>query len=186
MGYPPWLMWGTNHQVRATTTLGLGPGVYTQQLARADYARPDTWQFLFWAQLNDFVGLTGAFCDLYFDLTIGLGRSAIQVASFEHFRWENVGGVLPTKGNVIFSTQAQGPLRLPGDLVPNLIDDFPAQSINCVCRAVVGVGSGATVLADVTVAAMFAPKTHIRPEWYISTAAPLNTSKFRGGETGGT
>jgi hypothetical protein len=185
MGYPPWLMWGTNHQVRATPTLGLGQGVFTQQLARVDYARPDTWGFFFWAQLNDFSGLAGSFCDLFFDLTIGLGRSAVRVDSFEHFRWEH-DGTLPAKGNVIFSTQSQGPLRLPGDLVPNLVDDFVAQSINCVCRAVVGVGSGATVLADVTVAAMFAPRTHIRPEWYISTAAPLNTSKFRGGETGGT
>jgi len=185
MGYPPWLMWGTNHQVRATTTLGLGQGVFTQQLARIDYARPDSWQFLFWAQLNDFVGLAGSFCDVFFDLTIGLGRSAVQVASFEHFRWEH-DGTLPTKGSVIFSTQAQGPLRFADDEVPNLIDDFPAQSINCVCRAVVGVGSGANVLADLTVAAMFAPKTHVRPEWFKSNLPQGDATRFRGGEQAGT
>lgn len=185
MGYVPWHMWGTNHQVRAATTLGAGPGVYTQQLARVDYGRPDTWHFLFWAQLNQYVGLGGSFCDVYFDLIVGLGRSSVRIDSFEHFKFENA-GTPPAAGLTIFSTEAQGPLRFAGDTTPNILDDFPAQSINCVARVIVGVGSGANVLADLTLFAGFAPKTHIRPEWLRSGNGALDSNKFRGGEQAGT
>lgn len=184
MGYPPWLMWGTSHQIRATTTLGAGTQVYSQQMARVDYARPDSWHFLFWAQVNNFQGLFGSYCNLYFDLILGLGRSAVTLAAFETFKFEH-GGTPPAKGLTVFSTQAQGPLRYTGDVVPNLIDDFPAQSINCVARAEVGIGSGASILADLTVNVAFAPKTHVRPEWFRS-GGPVDTTRFRGGEQAGT
>jgi len=159
--------------------------VFTQQLARIDYARPESWHFLFWAQLNEYVGLGGSKCDLYFDLILGLGRSSVKLDNFEHFVFENA-GTPPVRGQTIYSTQAQGPLRFAGDTTPNLLDDFPAQSVNVNARAVVNIGSGALIVADLTVAAMFAPKSHIRPEWFITAAPALNSSRFRGGEQAGT
>lgn len=183
-GYTPWLMWGTTATIVAQNALGTPQQQQTQQLSRIDYARPETWSFFFYAQLNSYAGLGGSKVDLYFDLNIGLGRSTIFLPSFEHYVFENT-GTPPAAGTAIFSSQVQGPLRFTGDTTPNVVDDFCAQSINVNVRTLSAIGSGASIVANLTVYAGFAPRTHVRPEWFMDSD-PMNKNKFRGGENGGT
>jgi hypothetical protein len=176
-------MWGTSVAIVGSHSLAAARNFPTQQLARIDYARPETWSFFFWAQINTYVGLGGSKCDVFFDLNLGLGRSTIQMPSFEHFVFENA-GTPPAPGTTIYSTQVAGPTRFAGDTTPNVIDDFCAQSINVNARLVLAIGAGASIDVNIQCYAGFAPLNHVRPEWFMD-ADPTNRNKFRGGENGG-
>jgi hypothetical protein len=63
-------------------------------------------------------------------------------------------------------------------VLPPPIEWLPAQDIQCYARASLGpVGT-----ADIEVSAWFAPRSHVRPDWFRET----DESRFRGGEVDGT
>jgi hypothetical protein len=175
MGIPPWLMWGSTQAVPLNVAL-FQAFISTPQVARIDYARPDTWSFLLGAELPDaaFTGIANYEVDVIFDLTIGLGRAAFEMPAFETFTFGNVVNPGATK---IYSTEVQGPLRITGDLVPNLIREFPAQSINVTARVNATLSGSPTsnLTGTLQISAFFSPRTHIRPEWF-------KDGRFTGGE----
>jgi hypothetical protein len=146
--------------------------VASQQLARIDYGRPESWNFFFWAKLSNGSAAVGPTNDVTvaFDLIIGLGRSSIVVPNFETFVWT----INTDVGQERWSTSVEGPKRSAADVNPNLIRELAAQSINCTARASLGFTPST---ATIQVAAQFAPVQHIRPEWF--------EQRFPGDETEG-
>lgn len=220
-GIPPWHMWGNTQtivapiQSSAVASRGSTPG----QLVRINYARPETWHWLFSAKLlqgpNADVGSVFTQVEVAFDLTVGIGRSAVSIdggsggvgpgnllqggKSFENFffEWGNGGAILFPLGAQLWTTQVLAPNRnfrsnapfpnqsgfpVPGDFVtgPAVIDQITAQDIQCNCRVIALTGPASINIGQtvsVEVSAMFAPKTHIRPEWH--------NKSFPGAEDGG-
>jgi len=162
---PPWLMWG-NSQPIDFQAIGAGTEGDTEvpaasQFLRIDYGRPETWRFLFFAQITNWaVQSEIATLDVFFDLTPGLGRSQCTIRGFEHFVFS-----APATNQFLWSTSVNGPIRDPdADDTSNKIELIPAQSITLGARLVIG-ALNQNDLVQVTVHAYFAPNTHVRPEW---------------------
>lgn len=178
----PWLMWGSTQSSIFTPTPAPGtPSPVGVQLARIDYGRPETWTFLLGAQVKLFTrdaGVVTADVQVDFDVTVGLGRSSYTFESFAQFIWA---GILPNTGTtLIWTTEARSPGFNSADTAEHIVKEFPAQSINVGVR-VTTTTSGAAVNPAISmdISAAFAPRTHIRPEWFSKVA------NFRGGEQGG-
>jgi len=196
----PWLMWGSDQQVTVETPSStINPTftetfVQTPQLVRIDYGRPETWSFVFAAAL---VGMTpppqagrmgSFFCDVYFDVSIGAGRSSIIIRGFEHFSWEISNSdpqelpILINRG-LTWSQQVVPPAKkqdIPGIPSAGVVESIAAQSINVTAR-VRGFNENFTSPGSVSliVSAFFAPRSHVRPEWFQG-------GRFSGGEDYGT
>ncbi len=179
MGTAPWLMWASTQNISfanlvAPVSQPLSSGA---QISRIDYGRPDTWSFFFTAQLIDVqkIGNPGGVLDLYFNLTLGLGRTSVNLPQFEHFQWDTTADA----GKLIYSSEVTAPKRLITDARDNIVTEFAAQSINVNALATLAIsGVGTISLATVAVNAYFAPRTHVRPEWF-------KDGTFRGDENGG-
>lgn len=163
---PPWLMWGDSKQLEFTAPVGVGEGVDlppTGQIIRVDYGRPETWRFLFFAQLLD-VAVTSEIIDVdvYFDLVPGLGRVQSTLLNFEHYRFP-----VPLQNyQQIWSTSVVGPLRDPDDdRALNRVELLTFQSLSVNARAIVN-GPNAGDHLIIEVAAYFSPNVHVRPEWH--------------------
>lgn len=175
-------MWGGPGQsVHVEKPAGAGiTFVKGQQLARIDYARPETWSFFLAAQVVNYVGIQQSFVDVTFDLTIGSGRSTQVITAFEHYRLAIGAGAQPNQaGQLIYSTEVSGPNRRFDDATPaaNTIRDFCAQSINLTANFSIDTPTAAAS-CDVLLQAFFAPRSHIRPEWF-------KDGTFTGGENAG-
>lgn len=176
-GVPPWHMWGDEKTIDVTSAGASGQGE-TQQIARVNYKRPETWRFFFVAELLEGSSTAGGAVFVIFRTTIGVGRTSTSVP-LGTFRFNvGAGAIVPT---IKFSNHFVGP---PNDdsaaAVQNVIDHFVAQDIQCQVQVVYQSGAGDKV--TLRAAAYFAPEGHIRPEWFAP--GPLE-SKFSGSETGG-
>lgn len=177
-GMPPWHMWGSD----GVFTLPAGAATQSQQLARVSYRRPETWHMFFFAEfLNSPDGTLGNAIYVMFDLTIGVGRSVFTagpVFSVNDPRSPG-GGVLPGFANLIFpSTALQGQQAFTnvgrganvldtGFVTPvdgDPISEIVAQDIQVNARvAQLATLKGPNVIR---VGAFFAPKNHVRPDWF--------------------
>lgn len=180
-------MWGNTQVLQVPNNTGTTPMPVSGQLARISYARPETWHWVFASRLLDgsLPPIPAAFVqvDVFFDLTIGIGRSMLVLEGFEHhsFYWNFP---LPVPVNqLIYSTQVDGPRKINdagSSLVtapPNPVNQISAQDIQCNCRVLARTSGGALEFETVEVSAHFAPKTHLRPEWH--------NKQFPGAEDGG-
>lgn len=188
----PWLIWGSDQKMRVIANGVTGTTRTTSpQLALIDYARPETWSFFLAMRMESFgppeLGPGQSFTlDAYFNTTIGLARTArtfpLAVLSYVFSFDLNSAGKSPE--NLIWTTRTRTRFRLPADqsiLVPTdwvEIDSFPAQSINCAVEVRASTTSPGIIPIDLTVTAIFAPKSHIRPEWFKDGLYP-------GGENNG-
>lgn len=189
---PPWHMWGNQETVTLRGITGNTTAPLNQQMLRVSYKRPETWHWLFAATLLAGPQALAGFANsmiVTFDLTVGIGRTAITLPAFETFFWSWVGPLIAPVNNQIWSTQARAPNRVfftpnPALPVDNVVDQIVAEDIQLSCSVLAAANGG--VIGDFTVqiAAMFAPKTHVRPDWYLPEPAPLE-AVFPGGETGG-
>jgi len=156
-GLPPWHMWGNSQLVNSP-----GLTVQSTQLIRINYGRPERWRWLFSAQ--EFAVQAGNIfsnADVDFDLTIGVGRSVVQIPSFEHFHLAGTASASPLIGKLIYSSSSVGPLRdFSVPTSASTILDFPAQDIQLVVRV------NSDSICNVEVKAFFSPATHVRPEWH--------------------
>lgn len=168
----------------------------TTQLARVNYARPETWSFLFAGEIIKCPtpNAGNLLVIVEFDVIAGLGRSQVKLGSstngqnqgFCRFVWK-VGVTGPANPMQLkwTSTVVTPPLD-EGLATPNQerVSYFPAQDIQC--SAVVNVTTSAGVAADkdtkLILHAYFAPRSHVRPEWFLEN--PID--QFRGDEQGGT
>lgn len=178
----PWQMWASDAQLIVTAPVGLpGPQLTTPQLSRVDYGRPETWQFFFFANLAESnPGPGGSPCEytIAFDVFLGNGRSAISIPNFCVMK------IGSNDASPSFSrrwtTSTRAPVYDPLETEGPIISEFVAQSINCSARVQITAGSVTDpAIGNVIVSASFAPKSHVRPEWFRPS------SKFRGGEDNG-
>lgn len=198
---PPWHMWGTSERIFAPAVPAGTPNfesVNTGQLARINYKRPETWSFFFAGRiLENAVSLGGdQLVEIIFDLNLGVGRSVFQTKQtrpqnplfagnhgFCRLLWN-----IPPAGTGVgreakYTTQVASPL-LNDNLTTalNVIDWFPAQDINCQCQLIhTKSDPDQTVLVEAT--AYFAPRTHLRPDWWRDLRD--EGAIFRGGEVDG-
>lgn len=177
MGIAPWLMWGSAQSQTFSIDAGnTGLGNAGGQIARVDYARPETWSFFLAANVTDFQYFGGGVprLTIFYDLTIGLGRSTIAIPAFETYFWD-----LPAEVGVLrYSTEVTAPPRNNADTTQNLIREIATQTLNLGYRAQMFVPAGQPATASIEVHGYFAPKNHIRPEWF-------KDGKFTGGEDTG-
>jgi hypothetical protein len=177
----PWHMWGSS-QVVVVPDVSDGT-VFQQsaQLARIDYHRPETWHFLLGAELVQCPTpvVPNLLVIVQFQLVAGVGRSQLTIPAttngfntgFARFVWKFAATpIIPAQ--VKWTTRVRTPILDEGPVTPEPgeeCDAFPAQSIQCNAQ-VVSVTSGGVVEADkrtiVNLHAYFAPKTHIRPDWF--------------------
>jgi len=181
---PPWHMWGDSKTVKLIAP-AIGQGVSTtSQITRISYKRPETWSFLVYAKIIDYLGAGVANLTVDFNLTIGIGRSVAKLPKWAHMQFGPTAG-LPI-GSVKFATAVPSPL-LDDTLVATppvvFLDSFPAQDIQVdVDLAYQSATAANAVTVEVT--ALFAPKgAHVRPEWFKIKDG--GAAQFPGGEDSG-
>jgi hypothetical protein len=178
---PPWHTWGKTEKVIVPFN-GIAARSATQQLAKINYKRPESWHFFLGAKLIEApTPLDGnhATLDAAFVVTIGVGRDAIVIDAFERFTFDWIGPNPPPLNILLWSTSVHAPLRNNGGPTSNIVDQLPAQDINvsAVCTNYFGPGPG-----TLEVTSFFAPKNHIRPEWFLPGPPE---AQFPGSETEG-
>lgn len=189
MSFPlsPWHMWGTSQRLQLTVTnTGTGEGLFSSQLARVSYARPESWNFLFGFRIEGMtINPVDFVIDVSFDVTVGIGRSVLQIPNFEFFHIANSGAVATTLPLLVWSTQVRSPARDQVlSAVPPVMDDpgvtdyIVAEDLQCGLRVRT---QGTLGVVDCEAFAFFSPRVHIRPEWFSAEG-----EQFRGKETGGT
>lgn len=186
---PPWHLWGTS-QALSVAAGPLGSFATTnvsQQLARIDYGRPDSFKWMFSARIlsaND-AALAGEIGRVLvtWQVTLGIGRSSVILPLDTYlFEWgPGPAATVPT--GIIFSSTADGPLRAPASVETNVIDTLVADGLQCEARIAYSTNIVGATRAVVELSAHFAPITHVRPDWYMNGVH--ETEQFPGGETGG-
>lgn len=189
-GTPPWHMWGNSQSVVLTSSgvLTAPTPAISQQLVKVSYKRPDTWNWLFAAKFiagEELAALENSGVLVIFDLTVGIGRSFIQIPNFETltFQWGAlVGTTSPPIGVQLYTTRAVGSSRAFPAVAPFPdIEQVVAQDLQVNAR--LQYLDGTTVRrCTVEVSGFVAPQTHVRPDWYMD--APPEVS-FGGEEIGG-
>jgi hypothetical protein len=182
----PWLLWGNQKTLECEYTGIFSSTRVSQQLNRIAYKRPESWHWLFSARIVDQKYVNPAppqvsqVLDVRFNLTIGIGQTAITIDGFEVYQFVATAPYTLIDHPFIYSTMVIAPERLqnaasqPG---VNEIRNIVAENIqlNAVCNFSTGVTHGDKVTLELKT--FFAPVTHIRPEWQLA--------HFPGEETGG-
>lgn len=208
---PPWHMWGNTQQITTvvqspTNPLSFSPG----QLLRIGYKRPETWHWVLSAKLvegQDADLIDPILVEVHFDLTIGIGRSIVQIPggksyfdqrndpAFERFNFAWGGpavGADPVfpRGAQIYSTAVLAPsTSFVNGPVPTkstaIVQEIVAQDIQMNCRVIALTTPGGSHVGKsitVEVSGHFSPKVHVRPDWFRDGAEPL---QYQGGEVEG-
>lgn len=179
----PWHMWGDS-EVFSLDASVFGTPAASHQLAKINYKRPETWHFAFLLNVQTMSAPTADYTlDVWIDLTLGVGRTIMQIPEFEHFRLFSAGGVGLSFPQLFWSTQVDSPNRIRSATAPltnsnpGICDQIVAQDIQVRSRSLFLGSPGNRVTLEVT--ALFSPKTHVRPDWFN------DGEQFRGNETGG-
>jgi len=194
----PWHMWGTHANVVIPST-AIGVQTITQQLGRIEYKRPETWSFFLGGQIIS--GSTTAavvVVSARLNLLFGVGRSVMDTTTqgtagivqeaFGFFRWRvPVSGLtMPASvdhANKYTTSVRTAPLVENDDATREKIDWIPAQDIQ-VQASVEMITADPAAFCTVRLTAFFAPRTHVRPDWWRH-ARMGEAEKFLGGETEG-
>lgn len=181
---PPWHMWGNSVQTRELVANEIG----TQQIVKINYGRPETWHWYFGARIvqgPDAQAPGSAVMEVYWDLTIGIGRSMSPIQQFEFYSVVWLTSAPVTQHPIKYSTSVIGPVRDQSNSLepPNLISQIVAQDIQLSARVRLtnAVVAGTPLVAELT--AMFSPVTHVRPDWMLLDRDVAE--QFPGGEIGG-
>lgn len=192
-GVAPWHMWGSSQVV---TVPNVSDGTIFQQSAQfaaIKYKRPETWSFLFGAEILQCPTpvVPNLLVIVQFQIVLAVGRSELTIPAttngfntgFCRFVWKFAATpILPAQTK--WTTTVRTPPLDEGlvDPISEACDSFPAETIQCNAQ-VVTVTSGGVVEPDprtkVNLHAYFAPRTHIRPDWFNEQ------DKYGGDETGG-
>lgn len=203
-GQPPWHMWGNSQRIEMflPSTSGNSSEVQRGQLTRVAYGRPETWHWLFTARLleaDDADPDEPLQLAIIWELTVGIGRSMQQNLGFDG--WNILWGTPSTPtdqapvGRLLWATQTFQPTLNrtifsadPDTEPPNVIDEIVAQDIQLNVRA--ALVSPVTPRTNnkravLEVGAQWAPKSHIRPDWYQQDQGTPPEAQFPGQEIGG-
>jgi len=153
---PPWHLWGGTLNVNLIAS-GAPFDIIQPQVCRIAYGRPDTWTFLLWTKvMNSPNAPNPGVVQVRWNLTLGIGRSAISINDFVIFL---LSPLLPTPGTRLFTTTT-------ADTESRILTDFPAQDIQLNANCIITGGAAPGSVVDLEIGAFFAPKTHNRPEWF--------------------
>lgn len=194
-GLPPWHLWGNTQQFSVVSG-AMGTGATAGgQLIKISYKRPDTWHWFFMARITQLsplpAGVQNVGLQVDFDLIIGVGRSSIEMPSFDRFTWE---AQAPAPQIILFqriwSTQVLAPNKFQSNVVPptaiaNPLNQVTASDIQVNCRLSPTGVNNYVYDAQVEVSAYWAPKTHVRPDWFNNFDGVPPEKVFGGGETEG-
>lgn len=201
-GIPPWHLWGNTARIALEITTASSTSVPLRvpgQLTKVAYKRPETWHWLFTARVleaDDAEPDEPLQLTIAWDLTVGIGRAVQQNQGFD--QWNLFWGT-PTnptnfapRGALLWATETyQRSLRrtiflaAPLTEPPNMIDEIVAQDIQLNATAFLASPVSPLTVDKrvlIEVGAQWAPKTHIRPDWY--TDGPPEAT-FGGAETAG-
>lgn len=174
-GAPPWLMWGSAQTINVKGSDVASSG----QLCQIDYRRPDTWHFLIYGVVTRASNIDpGTFLNIDIALTIGLGRTTIPIPNFARLTW-GPGGATIQPNVVRACTTVEVAKENATRVSNNVINEVVFQNLQSTWSAAF-VESNANSQADVQLTMFWAPKNHVRPEWFNSPLA-----HFPGGETEG-
>lgn len=214
----PWHMWGSSQSVTFLVSHTGRPALQTLQLARVNYRRPESWRFFFGARItHGSAAVILAPCDIVvsFRCIVGVGRTMFQTPAdvapgttlqieqpIVRMQYQVPLGTVP--GNQLYNTKytTQG-LTPPLDDAAVATSQLPiqvltAQDLQCSADVTLiqpaSLPDGSNFTVEVT--ALFAPATHIRPDWYQPqeklgprddpAAAAARAVRFLGTEQGGT
>jgi len=190
-GLTPWHLWGGTVQMEQAAIAAAQP-VVSSQLAKIHYGRPETWAFFFGAKIIDGTPPTGAgdlLVKVDVDVMIGVGRTFFDTqqpitsivgtpaeVSLVQFFWRIPPSTVPTLGRAKWTQVGRTPL-LNDDVATSAekVEYITAQDIQVQAKlSVLGAALGS---AKVAVTALFAPLSHVRPDWF--------KKQFDGQELGG-
>jgi hypothetical protein len=182
----PWHLWGDTKLLVVPHSVTI-VDEFSSQLAKVSYGRPETFDFMFGARIVDMSDPldAGGEISVSFDVTVGVGRSHLTMLSFERYLFYWTAAPPPIRIQK-YSAEVFGPPRTdiaisPATTVPeNLISEITAQDIQVQARVQYTGGLNDPRTASVEVTAFFAPRSHVRPEWFSKGG------KFRGNEDNGT
>lgn len=190
-GPPPWHLWG---QTKTVDLLATGaPQIQGIQLARIDYHRPESWNFFFGVNFLgvDVPPLADVEFEVSFDVIPGVGLTNFNTKNdaplftppsqlcFAYFQFHLPAGSLPV-GNIVtkrWTTTSRSPQLDDSDNTSRLpVNYLVAQNLQCQASVLQSTG-GPNISAKFELTAMFAPRVHVRPDWW--------NGDFSGGELGG-
>jgi len=168
-------MWGETQDVEVRSTGGLVTR-QEKQILRINYGRPESWCFVLGATMVETTGQSavGTFATVSYKLTVGVGRSAFSIPDWHVFTWDyNAATIATLNGSVLWTNTVANRVTATGAVADppvftstSWIDSIVAQDIQL--AATVSVDSaGEPTTAKIAVSAYFAPKAHVRPEWFI-------------------
>lgn len=143
---PDPIMWGTTQTVTLPANIPIQP---SQQLCRVELDRPQTWSFLFTGQIP--AALATPNTDVRYEVTAGLGRSAVLIA-MARLRVNSTGELAWTTS--AFTSGLVDPIT--DTVISQLVQSFPAQQIQC--QAIIE--NGPPTGGQIIVGAFFAPLSH--------------------------
>jgi hypothetical protein len=199
----PWHMWGNTIRVSlplvappAPRTIG---SVENVQVAKVEYRRPETWSFFLAGRIiNGVTSDVDRILIAQLNLYLGVGRSiflakgllpsaGVGQQAFVSFRWDIPAGTVPTE-----TTNAS---RWTTSVTSPALDDsvatstheirwFPSENIQVDASAQLTVANGSLLdnSIDIELTAYFAPRTHVRPDWFSDDDS---VPQFPGGEVKG-
>jgi hypothetical protein len=157
----PWRLWGNVANLVLDEPGGADVTISPQQLANIDYHRPETWTYLIGVSASAtpgtiFVGNP----EFFFDLNIGVGRANIQIKDAVRLPLD---AATLTTGQTVqkYVTSFRNAFNPNFDDID--IADLPAQTIQLSGRLRIQL----TGQFSIQLCAMFAPRSHVRPDWYI-------------------
>lgn len=183
----------------------------TVPLARIAYKRPESWRFIFSAELliaPGFVLPGDTYVQVNHNVTTGIGRTIFSSAglrninydtlgpedAFVKFQWARAGASSFQYGLRKWTTKALSPPLLEN--LPPLVNPPTTETEVIVGQDIFVETSVAAVMAGgfipeikVKVGAFFAPQTHIRPDWYRNVPGKQSDAEgvqFQGNEFAGT
>lgn len=181
-GVPPWHMWGntiTLDPIPLSNEDFIAPET-TGQLIKVSYKRPETWHWVFSSRIlrapgRPLIPVASEVVTVKFDLIVGVGRSTVVMRDFETFQWAWVGEQQVPVTHVMWSTSgltpALGytplPTPEPDPATRRSVSQITAQDIQLSCRVTIDSEDGIGEPGAVEVSAFFAPKSHIRPDWFV-------------------
>lgn len=194
----PWHMWGSEGTIECVSgVVAATPSrPVNAQLARVNYRRPETWGFIFSAEVVAAPASTVAdfYIQVNFNVMAGVGRSVWvsggprtldydtlgPEAAFAKFQWYSASGARTWRKK--WTSIAVSPVLVesatPAEVVNGRDTSFiVADSIQCEASvAAISTGADGPLPVKVSVGAYFAPLNHVRPDWFCKNFT---------GETGG-
>ncbi len=194
---PPWHLWGNTQvfDVRASAFTNPNANDNNQTMVRIAYGRPETWRFLLAYKIlaAPSAPVNQANISVWFEMITGHGRAAVRLPFWATMQSSDWSGGSPPLNLMIFTTRASGD---SAQSIVNLdnggtqifgtaslpSDQVVGQDITVKANMSFTTDLPLPQTAKVEVSCLFAPNSHVRPDWYRIDEP--EAVQFPGGEVG--